>query len=183
MKTTKDVRKEINEATKTMRETARVVNEALCHAAGKLDKVDNDSFEAGRKAGFDEGAEAYSVLLRKTTRMSMEKRKEIFGDDCSFIREVIENIHPKVAIEKYQAWKEKKAEEEAKLKIGDVVEVTVRNCTGVPPTYRGVVISDIEHSLLYMRKDGQTDCVMKGSNVTIKKTDKHVDILGVFEEE
>lgn len=180
--TNEELRNEINEATREFRETTRKVNEALNHAAGRLDKAEKEAYDRGLNDCWE--------MIRKLRKIEFLDRKEIFSlDHGTFISNIVDEFTPQQALAKIRAWEEKKAEEERKeqeeaekIQIGDVVKITIRNCTGVPPTYRGVVISNTEYSLLFMRKNGQTDCVVKDSAVTIEKTGEHVDILGVLED-
>lgn len=181
--TNEQIRNEINEATRDFRETTRKVNEALNHAAGRLNKCEQEAYDRGLNDCWE--------MVKKIREMSWKERVtalDLMYSQTDGLEITLLNIdNPQQALAKIRAWEEKKTEEERKkqeeaekIQIGDVVEVTIRNCTGVPPTYRGVVISDTEHSLLFIRKNGQTDCVVKDSTVTIKKTGEHVDILGAL---
>lgn len=183
--TNEELRNEINEATRDFRETTRKVNEALNHAAGRLNKCEQEAYDRGLNDCWEM---VRSIYLNGDGVLWEEDLAEIFPEiHDRYLTNILLKFTPQQALAKIHVWEEKKAEEERKkqekaekIQIGDVVDITIRNRTGVPPTYRGVVISDTEHSLLFMRKNGQTDCVVKDNIVTIKKTGEHVDILGIL---
>ena len=190
MKTTEDVRKEINEATKLQRETTRVVNEALCHAAGKLDKLEEE-YNRGLNDCWRMIRRIYlSNKAIEPDRLSVSELDEIFDDvymGDSYIGGILKNLTPQEALDRINVWEEKKAEEdrkkpeeESKLKIGDVVELC--NISGTALKH-GIYLETNEYDHVCVAKNDSgliTRMYYRTTCWNIRKTGEHVDILGVL---
>ena len=178
--TNEQIRNEINEATRDFRETTRKVNEALNHAAGRLDKAEKEAYDRGLNDCWD--------MIRKLRKIDFLNRKEIFSlDHGTFISNIVDEFTPQQALAKIRAWEEKKAEEERKKKeeaekiqIGDVVEATV-GCP-VRQQLKGIFLMETDASYNILDPTGNVYICMKENNPIIKKTGEHVDILGALKE-
>ena len=156
--TNEQIRNEINEATRDFRETTRKVNEALNHAAGRLDKAEKEAYDRGLNDCWEMVRRIY---LNSDDPLLDSDLDEIFPElvDPTLVSILLRNT-PQEALAKIRAWEEKKAEEERnkqeeaeKIQIGDVVEATV----GCPVTSRlkGVFLqeTDTSYNVLDSRGD------------------------------
>lgn len=186
--TKEEVRKELNEATKLQKEATRKVNEALCHAAGQLDKAGSESFETGHKIGYDKGLKDCWEMVKKIyNKTDYAYRDAVFGDrgDVWYLSSILETFTPQQALAKIRAWEGKKAEEERKkqeeaekIQIGDVVEATV-GCP-VRQQLKGIFLMETDTTYNILDPTGNVYICMKDNNPIIKKTGEHIDILGPF---
>ena len=185
--TNEEVRKGLREAMDLLKEI-RIVNLALNHADGQLDKAEKEGYDRGLN-------DCWEMVKRIALSISNGgfstcELFDIFGD--SSLDVLIDNT-PQEALAKIRAWEEKKTEEERKkqeeaekIQIGDVVEVYKISDTSVGYNSKGILISDRSTAWIIMKKSPSTVhdfiiTIYPKDEFTIIKSDKHVDILGVFE--
>lgn len=178
--TNEQIRNEINEATRDFRETTRKVNEALNHAAGRLDKAEKEAYDRGLNDCWE--------MVRKLRKIGFLDRKEIFPLAHGIsISDVLDDYSPQQALAKIRTWEEKKAEEERKkqeeaekIQIGDVVEYYCED-----KWKKGVIVGyhDNRTDEYYIKNiQDKVPQVIFPKMFNIKKTGEHVDILGALKE-
>lgn len=188
--TNNEIRNQINEATKDFRETTRKVNEALNHAAGRLDKAEKEAYDRG----LNDCWEMFKKIKTSPGEggISIRDLHEIFGSGSNpYLYDIIRNYSPQQALAKIRAWEEKKAEEERekqeeaeKIQIGDVVECYIRDDSGF------VINTDLEFVGIYCGEDNtyywaiNNRCSvpqrLSKERWLLKKTGEHVDIVGAL---
>lgn len=184
--TKEEVRKELTEATKLQREATRVVNEALCHAAGQLDKAGAESFETGHKIGYEKGLNDCWETVRAIFEHIPAIRTEIFGVDPANLTQILTKFTPQQALEKMAEYEKKKAEKERKkqeqaekIRIGDVVEV-INKSTGNVLDLRALYLGNYKEIAYRIFSKSGDVCILSINNFLLRKTGEHVDILGVL---
>lgn len=187
--TNEQIRNEINEATRDFRETTRKVNEALNHAAGRLDKAEKEAYDRGLNDCWEMAKKI--VLSAGEGGLSMEELQEMFGDRGRWcFSTVLREYSPQQALAKIRAWEEKKAEEERKkqeeaekIQIGDVVEVYRK--LGDELYSKGIYMGTkfgVIHIFSYDNAIGADNFSVSVNSFYVKKTGEHVDILGALKE-
>lgn len=129
------------------------------------DDLDRE-LRASREAGRDEAWE----LIAKIIEMPSPDRWDAFG--CSLLDEITKLGYEEAA-KRYIAWTKKKAEE-AKTKIGDVIEL--------PSGEKRVVVNRDPYGVYTLTKDGKVK-ILSPTLVNWYNTGKHVDISSILEEE
>lgn len=188
--TNEQIRNEINEATRDFRETTRKVNEALNHAAGRLNKCEQEAYDRGLNDCWEILWKVYAVPTNGG--FTAQEMYDIFGDSIegsgTYIGGVLSNLTPQQALAKFRAWEEKKAEEERKkqeeaekIQIGDVVEAYRKTSDELysKGIYMGTKFGVI-HIFSHDDTIGADNFSLSVNSFYVKKTGEHVDILGAL---
>ena len=175
----KEIIKELEEAIVLNREARTKNNDAMCHAknalmGGDCKITDSPVYKQGLEDAWKIASKI--VLHESDGGYGVSTLLSIFGNE--WVSDIFNNTSIHEVIKKIEAW-EKKQEEQAKPKLGDVVKIY----GGSGEFYHtGIFIEEEEKDYVILSKALHHTQSFSKINFRLEKTGKHFDIQNMLDE-